>query len=81
MDIVPSKRLGPFVLGMPVGQALEYLQEHEREISSVQIVIGGNLDGDFILELREEVGVFVVVFFVLYSFFFFLKKKGNSVAF
>lgn len=37
MDIVPSKRLGPFVLGMPVGQTLEYLQEHEREISSVQV--------------------------------------------
>ncbi len=54
MDIVPGKRLGPFVLGMPVGQAIEYVQEHEREVSSVVMLLGAGLNEDFALELREE---------------------------
>jgi hypothetical protein len=54
MDIVPGKRVGPFVLGMPVGAAIDYVQGHEREISAVQLQLGAGLDEDFALDLREE---------------------------
>ena len=38
-DVVPGKSLGPFVLGMPVGQAIAYLREHERVIATVELTL------------------------------------------
>jgi len=53
-EVVPGKKLGPFVLGMPIGQAIRWVQEHEREINLVEFQFGVELEEDVCLDLKDE---------------------------
>eukprot|EP01134_Creolimax_fragrantissima_P004072 CFRG4072T1 len=38
LDVVPGKSVGPFVLGMSIGNTIEWLKAHSREIHNVELL-------------------------------------------
>jgi len=56
MEIIPSKCFGPFTLGMPIGEALIWIQQKNKLISHVELKYYDQepLSMDIILDLHED---------------------------
>ncbi len=55
MEIIPSKSFGPFSLGMPIGEALSWIQQKNKLISHVELKYYDQVDCKFssILQCRN----------------------------
>lgn len=66
MDIVPGKSIGAFVLGMPLVNAIAYIQREHKSISRVELkysetVINYDLFASLIYDVQEPLSVDIIL--------------------
>eukprot|EP01116_Phalansterium_solitarium_P022448 TRINITY_DN741_c0_g1_i1.p1 TRINITY_DN741_c0_g1~~TRINITY_DN741_c0_g1_i1.p1 ORF type:complete len:400 (+),score=174.33 TRINITY_DN741_c0_g1_i1:154-1353(+) len=56
LDVVPGKKVGPFTLGMPIGEAIGWIQQKNKLISHAELKYNEAepLATDIIVELNED---------------------------